>query len=345
MPSHNRLLCLSSRPEGPLQTGDLVITDAPLPDLAAGEVLIRNTWLSIDPSIRIRLGSTTPNGYLPPFEPGEPLVGLALGVVERSENSGFAPGDIVSHMYGYRDYAVIGTDGSTIGGYGGLTSLDPEDLPLQWFLGPLGSSGLTAYAGLIAVADLQPGDTVWVSAAAGAVGSIAAQLAKLRGAVVIGSAGSAEKVDYLERTLGLDAAFDYHAGPITELVERAAPGGIDVYFDSVGSDHLAAALDNMRPGGRVAMCGALADYDSTTPSPGPSNLFQLVSKGIRIEGYRAGSFNHLAADMRSEIAGYLRDDRMKYSELVFHGLEEAPSALIAMLRGDNTGKTLCRLGE
>lgn len=340
---NNRLLTLQSRPDGRLKTSDLIIRTAPVPDLRPGEVLVRNTWLSIDPSIRIRLRSSTPNGYLPPFEPGEPLVGLALGVVEESRNSDFAPGDTVSHMYGYRDYAVIGTDGATIGGYGSLTRFDDRGLPLQWFLGPLGSSGLTAYAGLFGVANLRPTDTLWVSAAAGAVGSIAAQLAQQRGATVIGSAGSPEKVSHLLDELGLDAAFDYHAGPITDLLAKAAPSGIDVYFDNVGSDHLAAALDNMRPGGRVAMCGALSDYDNATPAPGPSNLFQLVSKGIRVEGFRAGSFNDLATEMRTEIGGYLREGRMKYSELVFEGLDEAPAALTAMLRGDNTGKTLVRL--
>ncbi|OZG25815.1 NADP-dependent oxidoreductase [Williamsia sp. 1138] len=340
---HNRLLTLQSRPDGRLKASDLIITSAPVPDLRPGEVLVRNTWLSIDPSIRIRLRSSTPNGYLPPFEPGEPLVGLALGVVEESRNSEFAPGDTVSHMYGYRDYAVIGTDGATIGGYGSLSRFDAGKLPSQWFLGPLGSSGLTAYAGLFGVAGLRPNDTLWVSAAAGAVGSIAAQLAQQRGATVIGSAGSPEKVSYLLDELGLDAAFDYHEGPITDLVAKAAPTGIDVYFDNVGSEHLAAALDNMRPGGRVAVCGALSDYDNATPAPGPSNLFQLVSKGIRVEGFRAGSFNHLATEMRTEIGGYLREGRMKYSELVFDGLEQAPDALTAMLAGDNTGKTLVRL--
>lgn len=339
----NRLLSLGRRPEGRLHESDFRLLEQRLPDLADGQVLVRNTWLSIDPSIRIRLQPRTPAGYMPPFEIGEPLVGLALGVVQESRHDDFTPGQTVSHMYGYRDYAVVQPDGQTIGGYGALATITQNEFPTQWQLGPLGSSGLTAYAGLTAVANLQPSDTVWISAAAGAVGSIAAQLAKLRGATVIGSAGSPDKVDYLRATLGLDAAFDYHDGPVADLLATAAPQGIDVYFDSVGSDHLIAAIDHMRPGGRIAMCGALSEYDSLQPAPMPSNLFQLVSKEISIKGFRAGTYDHLMEAMQEEVGTHLRDGAMTYSELVFHSLDEAPKALVAMLRGDNTGKTLCAL--
>ena len=276
----NRLLSLGRRPDGRLQDSDFRFPEQRVPDLTSGEVLVRNTWLSIDPSIRIRLQARTPPGYMPPFEIGEPLLGLALGVVEESRHEDFAPGQTVSHMFGYRDYAVVRPGGTTIGGYGALTEVTENGFPLQWQLGPLGSSGLTAYAGLLAVAGLQQSDTVWISAAAGAVGSIAAQLAKLRGATVIGSAGSPAKVDYLHTTLGLDGAFDYHDGPVGDLLAASAPEGIDLYFDSVGSDHLIAAIETMRPGGRIAMCGALSEYDTLAAPPTPSNLFQLVSKEI-----------------------------------------------------------------
>ncbi|MFZ2175059.1 MAG: NADP-dependent oxidoreductase [Rhodococcus sp. (in: high G+C Gram-positive bacteria)] len=344
MPRTSRQLCLRSRPDNQLKTSDLIIAETPIPTLGPDEVLVRNSWLSIDPSTRIRLAEATPRGYLPPLELGDPLTGLALGIVVDSNSADFEPGDLVSHMYGFRDFAVVGAGGATMGGYGSLTKVDPGGFPPQWFLGPLGSSGLTAYAGLVGVLEIDRDDVVWVSAAAGAVGSIASQLAKLRGCTVIGSAGSPAKVEYLTERLGLDAAFDYHDGAIAALLATAAPNGISAYFDNVGSGHLAAAIDNLGQAGRVAMCGSIADYDaSDSPSPGPSNLFQLISKEIRIQGFRAGSYMHMADEMRAEVGSYLSDGRMVHSELVFDGLESAPAALIAMLGGENTGKTLCRI--
>ncbi|ROZ99054.1 NADP-dependent oxidoreductase [Gordonia sp. OPL2] len=336
-------LCLATRPDGPLRTEDLTIVEVELPPLARGDVLVRNRWLSIDPSIRIRLNAETPDGYLPPFPVGEPLSGLAIGTVIESADPEHPVGQLVSHMHGYREHAVVAAEGSTLGGYGGLTAIDPGELPEQWFLGPLGSSGLTAYAGIVGVLGVSPDDIVWVSAAAGAVGSLAAQLAKARGARVIGSAGSPTKVRYLSVELGLDSAFDYHCESITRAVAHAAPDGITAYFDNVGGDHLAAALGNMRPGGRIAMCGAISGYDLTAPAPGPANLFQFVAKGLRMDGFRAGSFNHLMPDMQREIGGYLRSGRIRFDERVFHGLDAAPAAMVAMLNGENTGKTLVRL--
>ncbi|TYQ11860.1 UNVERIFIED_ORG: hypothetical protein L601_001300000300 [Gordonia westfalica J30] len=343
MTATTRAFTLVRRPDGPLRSADLAIAEHPLPPVTDGDVLIRNTWLSIDPSIRIRLAGTTPAGYLPPFAIGEPLAGLALGVVQDSRSSDYPVGQLVSHMYGYRDYAVVRPGGSTIGGYGALARVDPQDFPVQWFLGPLGSSGLTAYAGVVSILGITSQDTIWVSAAAGAVGSLVAQLARVRGATVIGSAGSSTKVDHLLRDLRLDAAFDYHRGPLVDLIDRAAPEGISAYFDSVGGDHLTAALNALRPGGRVALCGAISGYDTAESPPGPNNLFQLVSKGIRMEGYRAGSFNHLMADMQAEIGAHLTTGRMVFGEHVFHGLEQAGNALISMLGGYNTGKTLVNL--
>lgn len=341
--STTRVLTLARRPEGALRADDLTITAVAIPSLRPGEVLVRNTWLSVDPSVRIRLGETTPAGYLPPFAVGEPLAGLALGVVVGSRAPGFEPGRCVSHMYGFREHAVVPADGPTLGGYGGLAVVDTDGHPPQWFLGPLGSSGLTAYAGVRAILDVNPSDTVWVSAAAGAVGGLVAQLSRLRGAVVIGSAGSASKVRYLLDELGLDAAFDHHDTPLTARLAETAPTGITAYFDSVGGEHLEAALDSMRPGGRVAVCGAISGYETRTP--GPRNLFQLVSKSITVQGYRAGSYNDLVPDMLREIGDHLAHGRIRHVETVFDGLDAAPEALVAMLGGRTTGKTLVRLEE
>ncbi|WP_227981889.1 MDR family NADP-dependent oxidoreductase [Nocardia spumae] len=339
----NRKLCLARRPSGQVREKDLELRAFPLDPLGPGEALVRNTWLSIDPSVRIRLDATTPLGYLPPLQPGDPLPGLALGEVVDSRHPELAVGDLVSHIHGYRDFAVVGGDTGTIGGYGGLTHLDTGGLPEQWFLGPLGSTGLTAYAGLVAVLQLRDIDTIWVSAAAGGVGGVAAQLARLRGATVIGSAGSADKVDRLRREFGI-LAFDYRTDPPAEALAELAPAGIDAYFDNVGGDHLSAALRNMRTAGRIALCGAVSQYDGWSGA-GPVDLFAMVSKQLRMQGFRAGSFLHLEPAMRAEIGGHITAGRLVHRETVFDGLERSATALRALLAGRTTGKTLCRLSH
>ncbi|WP_232330104.1 NADP-dependent oxidoreductase [Rhodococcus sp. BH4] len=336
-------MCLSSRPAGRLVPDNLAIVHAEVPPLAPGEVLIRNTWLSIDPSIRLRLNAATTPGYLPPLTPGDPLVGLALGTVIESRSPEFAAGELVSHMFGYRDYAVVTAGGETLGGAGGLTRIDPGEFAPEWYLGPLGSAGLTAYVGLFEILELKPEDVLWVSAAAGAVGSIAVQLATLRGNTVVASAGGPEKVEYLRNTLGASHAIDYRADDLKKQLTEFVPDGIDAYFDNVGGDHLGAALDHLRPGGRVAMCGAVSTYDTDSPVPGPANLFQVTAKSLQIRGFRAGTYDELYTDFRSEVGGHLNARRLTCQETVFEGLEQAPAALVGMLNGHNIGKTLCRL--
>lgn len=337
----NRRLCLARRPAGKLSVTDLELIEEPVPEPGPGEILVRNTWLSIDPSIRIRLAEATPDGYLPPLRPGAGLSGLALGVVAETRHPDYAVGDLVSHTLGYREYALVGAGAQTIGGYGAPTRIEAGDLPPQWFLGPLGSAGLTAYVGLIEILELSAADTLWVSSTAGAVGSLAAQLAVLRGATVLGSAGSPDKVAYLRDELGI-AAFDYHEPALAESLAALAPNGIDAYFDNVGGDHLTAALDALRPQGRIALCGAVSGYDDAAPA-GPPNLFTMVAKGLRMRGFRAGSFNHLEAPMRAEVGAHLAAGRLVHRESVFEGIEQAAAALVAMLSGATTGKTLCHL--
>jgi len=214
---------------------------------------------------------------------------------------------------------------------------------VQAYLGVLGGNGLTAYAGLFRIAELRDGDVVWVSAAAGAVGSLVAQMAKIRGHHVIGSAGSDEKVAYLVDELCLDNAFNYKSGPLPELLSAAAPDGIDVYFDNVGGGHLEAAIGALRKGGRVVMCGAVSDYGASGPTPGPGNLFLAVANDLTIRGFRGSSNVDLLPEMTGEMSGWIRDGRLRYRETVVDGLEHAPAALAGLLRGDNTGKTLVRI--
>jgi hypothetical protein len=318
--------------------------EAEVPDPRPGEVLVRNTWTSVDPALRLRLRERVPRGYFAAFPLGQPMAGIStVGEVVASRAPGFVPGDVVRHGAGWREYAVVEAGVESLGGIATLTRLDVDAAPPESYLGALGASGLTAYAGLFHVAELRDGDIVWVSAAAGSVGSLVAQLAKLHGHRVIGSAGSDEKIGYLLDTLGLDAAFNYKRGALTELLEAAAPDGIDIYFDNVGGDHLEAALGALRKRGRVALCGAVSEYDNAEPVPGPSNLFLAVANDLTLRGFRGSSHVALMDEMVREIAGWLRAGRLLYEYTVVDGLKNAPEALARVLRGETKGKMLVRI--
>jgi NADPH-dependent curcumin reductase CurA len=339
-----RVVQLVSYPRGEVRDSDFEIVETVVPEPRRGEVLVRNTWTSVDAGLRLRLRERGPEGYFPAFPLREPLDGImTVGEVVASEADGFSPGDTVWHAFGWRDYAVVTAGAEALRGIGTLRRLDVTATRPEVYLGVLGGNGLTAYAGLLHVAGLREGDVVWVSAAAGAVGSIAAQLAKLRGHRVVASAGSAEKVSYLRDELGVDAAFDYHGGPLAELLRAAAPDGIDVYFDNVGGDHLEAALDALRRGGRVAVCGAISEYDAAEPPPGPRNLFRLVADDLTLRGFRGSSHAHLIGAMQSELGALLETGQLRYRETVVDGLERAPEALARLLRGDTIGKTVVRI--
>jgi NADPH-dependent curcumin reductase CurA len=341
-PLSGREVQLASYPLGELRRSDFRIVEAPVRDPRPGEVLVRNTWTSVDPGLRLRLAESAPAGYFAPFRLRAPLDGImTVGEVIESRADGFAAGDTVWHASGWRDYAVVADVAPALGGLGTLTRLDTRLAPAQRYLGPLGGMGLTAYAGLFDAAELREGDVVWVSAAAGAVGSLAAQFAKLRGHRVIGSAGSDEKVSYLLDELGLDAAFNHRAGRVEDLLRAAAPEGIDVYFDCVGGDHLEAALGALRRWGRVALCGAVSQYGR--PQRGPANLFQATANDLTLRGFRGSSHLHRMGDMVRDVSGWLADGRLRYRETIVDGLERAPDALARMLAGETIGKTLVRI--
>ena len=344
MKPENRQVQLVEYPQAEVRASHFRIVEAPIPDVGPGEVLVRNVFTSVDPGMRLRLRESGPAGYFDSFPLGSPMDGImTVGEVVESRAAGFAPGDAVWHASGWRDYSVVAADVPALSGLGTLARIDTGFAPAEKYLGPLGGMGLTAYAGLIDAAGLRGGDVVWVSAAAGAVGSIAAQIAKLRGHRVIGSAGSSAKVRYLLDELGLDAAFNYREGSIVEHLRATAPEGIDVYFDNVAGDHLDAALATLRRWGRVALCGAVSQYESTDPQPGPRNLFQAVSNDLTLRGFRGSSYLHRFADARREIGGWLADGRLQYRETIVDGLERAPEALVRTLSVDATGKTLVRI--
>lgn len=329
-----------SRPEGQPRDSDFAMAECEVVSPGDRQLLVRNTWMSLDPSMRIRMHGN-PSDYLPPFPLGTALEGWAVGEVVESRADGFAPGDFVLHPYGWREYALLTATGDP--------RTQPERIELdettqeRAYLGPLSWVGLTSYVGLFDVAEMRDGDVVFISGAAGAVGSLAVQIAKLKGHVVIGSAGTPEKVAYVKDQLGADAVFCYRDGDVGELLTDAAPGGIDVYFDNVGGDHLQAALDALRPRGRVALCGAISTYNASEPVPGPSNLFNAVAKGLTLRGFLSRMYPHRMPEFRAEMRHWLASGSITYPETVFDGLEEAPHALMALLAGENVGKVLLKI--
>jgi NADPH-dependent curcumin reductase CurA len=331
--STNREIHLASRPQGwpTAENFRLVTTDVPTP--GPGQIVVRNQFMSVDPYMRGRMNDV--KSYVPPFQVDAPLDGGAIGEVVASEAAGIKPGDTVLHGLGWREYALLDAKAAR--------KVDPSLAPVSAYLSVLGMTGLTAYAGLLDVAAMKPGETVFVSGAAGAVGSMVGQIAKLRGASrVIGSAGSAAKVERL-RALGFDAAFDYHDGPVRESLKAAAPGGIDVYFDNVGSEHLEAAISALNLHGRVAICGMIAQYNSSEPPAAPRNLALVIGKRLTLRGFLVGDHGHLRDQFVQEMSGWLRDGRISYDETVVDGIENAPAAFLGVLRGENLGKMLVRV--
>jgi NADPH-dependent curcumin reductase CurA len=330
MPEINREIHLASRPEGEPTPEDFELVETQVPEPGPGEVLVRNLWMSVDPYMRGRM-SDRPS-YVPPFQIGEPLQGAAVGEVIGGE--GFASGTLVLHNFGWREYAVVPAKHAL--------AIDPDLAPPQAYLGVLGMPGLTAYVGLLEIGALRAGDVVFISAAAGAVGSLAGQIAKARGHRVVGSASSPEKVAFLRDELGFDAAFSYRDGPIAQSLAKAAPDGIDLYFDNVGGDHLEAALGAMRVHGRVTMCGAISVYNSAT-APGPRNLTLAIGKRLTLRGFIVSDHQDRRADFLAEVGKLLREGKITARETVVEGIERAPEAFIGLLRGDNVGKMLVKL--
>ena len=329
-----RQITLASRPTGWPTAENFALVEVEQPALADGQVLVRNLFISVDPYMRGRMNDV--KSYVPPFQLGQPLDGGAIGEVIESRADGFAEGDLVLHGLGWRDVAVL--DARHGRKLAPLDGLSPSA-----YLGVLGMTSLTAYAGLLDVAEFKPGDVVFVSGAAGAVGSIVGQIAKLKGASrVIGSAGSDEKVAHLLE-LGFDAAFNYKSAPVGQQLKQAAPDGVDVYFDNVGAEHLEAAISSLNQHGRVAMCGAIAVYNDTAPPAAPRNLALAIGKRLTLRGFIVGDHGARMPEMVAEVGGWLREGKLTFSETVVDGLENAPEAFLGLLRGENTGKMVVRV--
>lgn len=329
-----REIQLAARPDGVPTAANFALVERPVPELAAGQILVRNTWMSVDPYMRGRMDDK--ESYIPPFELDAALEGSAVGEVIESRSAAIPVGTTVSHFAGWREVAVVDAEQAT--------PIDTTVAAAHHFLGALGTTGLTAYAALTDVAPIRPGDTVFISAAAGAVGSVAGQIAKALGAGrVIGSAGGPVKTALLREEFGYDAAIDYRAGNLSEQLAAAAPGGIDVYLDSVGGEHLKIAVEAMRQGGRIALVGAISGYNGGGTAVAP-DLYLAATKEVTLRGMLVNSYFPLFGEYIGKAAGWLAEGTLRTRETVYEGLEQAPAAFLGVLSGANTGKMLVRLG-
>lgn len=328
----SREIHLASRPHGWPTQENFRTVETELPDPGPDEVLVRNTFMSVDPYMRGRMNDV--KSYVPPFALDAPLDGGAVGEVVASGSADLAVGDTVLHQAGWRTHALLPARA--------VRRVDVSQVPASAYLGALGMPGMTAYVGLTRVAEMKEGDTVFVSGAAGAVGSAVGQMARLLGASkVIGSAGSPEKCAWLTDELGFDVALDYKAAPIGRQLREHGP--VDVYFDNVGGDHLEAAIFAMADFGRIAACGAIADYNADAPVPGPRNLMMMVSKRLTMRGFIVTDHGDAASEFYQRAGAWVADGSLTWRETVVDGLDNAVDAFLGLHRGDNTGKMLVRL--
>jgi hypothetical protein len=323
---------LASRPDGIPTTINFASAQVELEPLQDRQVLVHNLFMSVDPYMRGRMneGKT----YVPPFELGKPLGGGAIGKVIESRAGEFKPGDAVTSNFGWREYFIAPPKE--------LHPVGPDVQPLSVYLGALGMTGMTAWAGLDLM-EVKAGDVIYISGAAGAVGNVAGQLAKLRGCKVIGSAGSMEKVEFLREECGFDIAFDYKTGPVIEQLNLEVPDGIDVYFDNVGGKTLEAALSALQVHGRIIACGGISGYNEEKPRPGPSNLFNITTKRLTMKGLIVRDWLDRQGEFEKEVGGYFRAGKLKNKETVVEGIEQAVGAFIGLFEGKNVGKMIVKL--
>jgi NADPH-dependent curcumin reductase CurA len=338
MTAINRRILLVSRPRGAATLDNFRLETAPVPEVGPGQLLVRHHWLSLDPYMRGRMNDA--KSYAAPQPLGEVMIGGTAGEVVASRLPGFAAGDRVVGMGGWQEYALLDAAGASL-----LRRVDTTAVPLSAYLGPVGMPGVTAWYGLSMICAPKPGETVVVSAAAGAVGSVVGQLAKARGCRVVGIAGGSAKCDYVVRDLGFDACIDYKAAPeaaaLDAALAAAAPAGVDACFENVGGRCLDAVIGRMNAFGRIALCGLIAGYDGTPvpiTNPGP-----ILRARLKVQGFIIFEHPDVWPWAVSELAGGVASGRLKYRETVAEGLPSAPAALLGLLRGENLGKQLVRL--
>ncbi len=336
----SHVIFLTSYPRGLPTESQFERRTVSLPALRDGEALMRTVWMSVDPYMRGRMNPDV-KSYIPPFSLDQPLEGGAVSEVMESRRSDLKPGDyVVAFQGGWKQHWISNGDG--------LTKVDPNLAPLSAYLGVLGMPGLTAWVGINEILKPSAGETVFVSGAAGAVGSLVCQLAKLKGALVVASAGSAEKCRWLQDEAGVDVALNYRDYPsaekLTAALSAAAPNGVDCYFENVGGMHLEAALNCIGFGGRVALCGMIAVYNNEKLEPGPPNLFMMIGRGVIAQGFIVSNYLRLAPSFAAEVAPLLAAGRIKFRESVYDGLDKAPEAFLGLFKGENFGKAVVRVG-
>ncbi len=335
----SREICLTEYPVGMPSENNFKLVQVEIPEpTKEGEFLIRNIWMSVDPYMRGRMRKEG-NSYIPPFKINQPLEGSCIGQVITSKNKQFAVGEYVLGMFGgWREYWLSnGLD---------VIKVNSKLAPIQSFLGTFGMTGLTAYVGLLKIAELKHGNTIFVSAASGAVGSIVCQIAKINGCRVIGSAGSEEKVKWLNDEAGIDYAFNYkQVNDISDELLKVCPDKIDIYFDNVGGKHLEAALANMKTFGRIVLCGMIAQYNANSPIPGPSNLFLAITNRLKLQGFIVRDHYDLLTEFHDAMAKWVGEGRIKWKETVVEGIENAPKAFLGLFKGENFGKMLVKIAD
>ncbi|HEY1562886.1 MAG TPA: NADP-dependent oxidoreductase [Caulobacteraceae bacterium] len=329
----SREIRLKSRPVGEPTAANFDLATVTLADPEPGQVQVRNSWMTVDPYMRGRMNDV--QSYVPPFQIGEALQGGAVGEVIASNDPAFKAGDAVQSFFGWRE--AFNAPAAAV------QKLETHGLPPQAFLGVAGMPGLTAYVGLLKIAALKEGDVVFVSAAAGAVGQVVCQIAKLKGHTVIGSAGGAEKIAYLKE-IGVDQVIDYKAETdLTAALMKAAPNGIDVYFENVGGAHMEAALMAARPFARFALCGMISQYNATDMGPGIRGLIMAVGKQLRLEGFIVSSHTDMQPAFVRDMSSWIAEGKVKWRETIEEGVENAPTAFLKLFSGENLGKMLVKL--
>ena len=342
----SREIHLKQRPVGMPTESNFELVKVNVPDPNDGEFLVRNIWMSVDPYMRGRMKET--KSYIPSFRLGQPLEGGCVGRIIKSKNNEFKVGEYILGNFGWREYWL--SNGSN-----DVMKIDPKMAPIQWYLGILGMTGLTAYVGLLKIAELLNGNrdnnTIFVSAAAGAVGSVACQIAKIKGYRVIGSVGSQDKVKWLLDQAGINYAFNYkeigggrEENNISSELRKSCPDGIDIYFDNVGGKHLEAAIDNMKVFGRIVLCGMISQYNLSSLPVGPSNLFLAITNRLKLQGFIVRDHYNMLNEFYADMSKWVNDGKIKWKETVFEGLGNAPKAFLALFKGENTGKMLVKIG-
>jgi NADPH-dependent curcumin reductase CurA len=329
----SREIRLKSRPVGMPAASDFELATVELPPPAAGQVQVRNLWMTVDPYMRARMNEKS---YAAPFALGEAMQGSAIGEVTSSNDPSLKPGDLVQSFFGWRESFNVSASE--------VRKLETNGLPPEAFLGVAGLPGLTAYVGLLRIAALKQGDVVFVSGAAGAVGSMACQIARLKGHKVIASAGGKDKIAFVRNELGVDETIDYKTtSDLAQALATAAPEGIDVYFDNVGGDHLEAALANTKPFGRFVLCGMISQYNASAPPAGIRNIALAVGRSLRLQSFNVSSHFDLQAAFANDLAAWHAAGKIKWRQTVLNGIERAPEAFLGLFSGQNIGKMLVKL--